>query len=178
MKQDIDNNCLKKSSPTAAAKRAVIGLMVAAFVTLASPVATADDYLVFNTLALHFKNADERRAFTPGIGWEYSPTRKFGYHVGTASDSFGSQAFYGGFNWATQTRNWGKARVRFLLGATVLHKQFHKNRDPSTKVVPFPVMEIGLTKKAVLNVSGSPQIDYAGLRNNTVLFLQFKWNTN
>ena len=63
------------------------------------PSAQADDgYLVLNTVALHFKNADERNAFTPGIGWEYSPSSKIGFHVGTLSDSFGYQAAYGGLN--------------------------------------------------------------------------------
>lgn len=160
-------------------KKLNLAAVLVALTMMASSTAVhAEQFVVFNTLALHFKNADERRAFTPGIGYEYSPSGRFGYHVGTASDSFGYQARYAGFNWATQTKKWGKARVRFLLGATILHKQFHKNSEPETKIIPFPVMEIGLTKKAVLNLSGSPQLDVAGLHNNTVLFLQFKWNTD
>lgn len=139
--------------------------------------AHANNFLVVNTAALHFKNADERRVFTPGIGWEYSPSAKLGYHVGTLSDSFGYQAAYGGLNWATRKYNAGPTRIRFILGATVLHKQFHKNADPETKVVPLPAVEFSLSNRAVLNVSGSPQIDYAGQRNNAVLFFQFKWNT-
>lgn len=144
---------------------------------LGSTPAIAKDYMVLNTLSLHFKNADERRAFTPGLGWEYSPSHKLGYHVGTASDSFGYQAVYGGLNWATNQFRLGKTGVRFILGATVLHKQFHKNSDAETKIVPFPVIEFELTKQAKLNLSGSPELDVAGFHNNTVLFLQFKWNT-
>jgi len=37
-------------------------------------------------------------------------------------------------------------------------------------------MEIKLNKRAVLNVSGSPQVDYGNHRNNAVLFFQFKLN--
>ncbi len=136
--------------------------------------ATADRYLVLSAAALHFENFSERRAFTPGIGLEYSPTRKLGFHVGTVSDSFGFQASYAGLNWATKKRSFGPLNTRFIVGATVLHKQFHKNTDPETKIVPFPVIELGLTKTSVLNISGSPQLDSVGLRNNAVLFFQFK----
>lgn len=145
-----------------------------ALLLLGSSAVRADQFLVFSTAALHFKNADERRAFTPGIGWEYSPSRKFGFHLGTLSDSFGFQAVYGGVNWATSRLQAGPVSFRFLAGATVVRKQFHKNTGPETKVLPFPVLEIGLSPKAVLNVSGSPQLDQAGLRNNAVLFLQYK----
>lgn len=152
------------------------GMVLLAVLALITTTAQAGNYLVLNTAALHFKNADERRAFTPGIGWEYSPSSKLGFHVGTLSDSFGYQAAYGGLNWATPEYTAGPARIRFILGATLLHKQYHKDSDPETKVVPLPAIEIALTNRAVLNVSGSPQIDYAGQRNNAVLFFQFKWN--
>jgi len=134
----------------------------------------ADGYLVLNTIALHFENADERNTFTPGIGWEYSPSSKIGFHVGTLADSFGYQAAYGGLNYASQPVLNGK--VRFMLGATILHKQFMKNAEPSTKLVPLPAVEIGLTEKAVLNVSGSPEVDYGEHHNNAVIFLQLKLN--
>jgi len=156
---------------------ALTAFFVAALALSTSTVARAENYVVLNTVALHFKNADERRAFTPGIGWEYSPSTKVGFHVGTLSDSFGFQASYGGINWATRKFNAGPAAFRFIVGATLLHKQFHKNSDPETKVVPFPAIEVSFSKRAVLNVSGSPQIDFAGQRNNAVMFFQFKWNT-
>ncbi len=154
-----------------------MGVVVLAMLALTTTAAQANNFLVLNTAALHFKNADERRAFTPGIGWEYSPSSKIGFHVGTLSDSFGYQAAYGGLNWATSVYRAGPARVRFILGATVLHKQFHKNSEPDTKIVPLPAVELALSNRAVLNISGSPQIDYAGQRNNAVLFFQFKWDT-
>ena len=132
------------------------------------------DFLVVSAGAYHFKNFDERNAFTPGIGWEYSPTSAFGWHAGTLSDSFGFQAMYGGINYATKPKFFGK--VRFLLGASIVHKQFKKNAEPETKILPFPVMEIKLSKRSVLNVSGSPQVDFADHRNNAVLFFQFKLN--
>ncbi len=134
----------------------------------------ADGYLVLSTAALHFENADERNAFTPGIGWEYSPSSKLGFHVGTLSDSFGYLASYGGINYASQPKLNG--RVRFLLGATVLHKQFTQDAEPSTKIVPLPAVELGLTDKAVVNISGSPEIDYGDHHNNAVIFFQLKLN--
>lgn len=139
----------------------------------ASAFAKADDgYLVFNTVALHFENTDERNTLTPGLGWEYSPSSRIGWHVGTLSDSFGYQSFYGGLNYATTPKLGG--RLRFLIGATVLHKQFKKNADPETKLVPLPAVEIKLTRRSVLNLSGSPQVDYGNHRNNAVLFFQYK----
>lgn len=144
----------------------------------AANTAYGKQFLVVSTAALHFKNADERRLFTPGLGWEYSPSKGTGFHVGTLSDSFGYQAAYAGLNWATSPLSAGPLDVRFILGATVLHKQFHKNSEPETKLVPLPALELALAPQAVLNISGSPQIDYAGQRNNAVLFFQFKWNTD
>jgi len=132
----------------------------------------ADGHLVFNTAAIHFKNFSDRNAFVPGIGWEYSPSGKAGFHVGTLSDSFGAQAAYLGVNYGT--RRFLNNKVRFLLGATVVHKQFHKNKPLETKIVPFPVMEMNLWKRASLNISGSPEIDYAGSHSNAVMFFQFK----
>jgi hypothetical protein len=131
-----------------------------------------DGYLVINTLALHFENANERNTLTPGVGWEYSPASKLGFHVGTLSDSFGYQSFYGGINYATMPRLAG--RVRFLLGATVLHKQYKKNGEPETRLVPLPAMEFKITRRSVLNLSGSPAVDFGNHRNNGVLFFQFK----
>jgi len=147
-------------------------LVVAGFGT--STAQAADGHLVFNTAAIHFKNASEREAFVPGLGWEFSPTGKVGFHVGTLSDSFGSQAAYAGLNYGT--RRFLNNRVRFLLGATVLYKQYHKNTDPEAKIVPFPVMEVALSKRASLNITGSPEIDYQGSHNNAVMFFQFKMN--
>ncbi|NND92818.1 MAG: hypothetical protein HKN42_18325 [Granulosicoccus sp.] len=148
-------------------------VLLAFGVLAGSGTAAADDgYLVFNTVALHFENADERNALTPGVGWEYSPSSKLGWHLGTLSDSFGYQAYYGGINYATAPRLAG--RVRFLIGATLLHKQYKKNAEPETKLVPLPAMEVKLTNRSVLNLSGSPQVDYGNHRNNAVLFFQFK----
>jgi len=59
-----------------------------------------------------------------------------------------------------------------------LHKQYKENAEPETKIVPLPAMEVKLTDRAVLNLSGSPQIDYGEHRNNAVLFFQFKVNVN
>lgn len=129
-------------------------------------------FLVINTLALHFENFDDRNAITPGIGWEYSPSSKLGWHGGTLSDSFGYQAYYGGVNYASKPMLYGK--LRFMIGATVLHKQYHKNTDPETKLVPLPAMEVKITKRGVLNVSGSPQVDYGEFSNNAVMFFQLK----
>ena len=129
-------------------------------------------YLVLSGGAYHFRNFSERNAFTPGLGWEYSPSGKIGWHAGTLSDSFGYQAMYGGINYATQPKFYG--RVRFLLGASIVHKQYKKNGDPETKLLPIPAMEVKLNKRAVLNVSGTPQVDYGNHKSNGVLFFQLK----
>jgi len=136
------------------------------------PSKADDSYLVLSAAAYHFKNFNERNLFTPGIGWEYSPSSKIGWHAGTLSDSFGYQAVYGGINYATKPMFY--SRVRFILGATVLHKQYKINSDAETRIVPLPAMEIKMTKRSVLNLSGSPQVDYANQKNNGVLFVQFK----
>jgi hypothetical protein len=133
-----------------------------------------NDFLVVSAGAYHFENFDERNAFTPGLGWEYSPSGKIGWHAGTLSDSFGYQAMYGGINYATKPKFFGK--VRFLIGASLVHKQYKKNAEAETKILPIPAMEIKLSKRSVLNVSGSPQVDYGDHRNNAVLFFQFKLN--
>ncbi len=155
------------------AKHALLAAVLG-FSLNANTASAADGHLVFNTAAVHFKNFSERRAFVPGLGWEYSPSGKFGFHAGTLSDSFGYQATYLGINYGT--RPVLENRVRFLLGATLVRKQFHKNSDPEVKIVPFPVMEISLTERAKVNVSGSPEIDYAGSHSNAVVFFQFKMN--
>ena len=145
----------------------VFGMMVA------STSAKADNgYLVLSTLALHFENFDDRNAFTPGVGWEYSPSSKLGWHGGTLSDSFGYQSYYGGINYATRSVIAG--RIRFLVGASVVHKQFKKNAEPETKVLPFPALEVKLTRRSVLNISGSPAVDFANQKNNAVMFFQYK----
>lgn len=157
-------------------KLAVAGVLVVSilFGTL-SQAKAADGFLVINTIALHFENFDERNTFTPGIGWEYSPSAKIGWHVGTLSDSFGYQSSYGGINYATNPKFNGK--VRFMLGATVLHKQFKKNAEPETKLVPLPAIEFRMSDRAVLNLSGSPQVDFGDQQNNAVLFFQLKIRT-
>ncbi|MEE9335362.1 MAG: hypothetical protein V3U65_14830 [Granulosicoccaceae bacterium] len=154
--------------------RLALASVVLALASFASPSYADDGYLVFSTAALHFKNQDERRALVPGVGWEYSPTKKLGFHVGTLSDSFGFQATYAGINYGTP-RFWNN-KARFLIGATIIHKQFHKNTSAEAKIVPFPVLEIALAKNAVLNISGSPKIDYAGSHSNGVMFFQVKFN--
>ena len=160
--------------PHTLAKALLLPAAVALSMGTGSSAQAEDGYLVLNTIALHFKNADERNTFTPGIGWEYSPSSKVGFHVGTLSDSFGYQAAYGGLNYATQPMF--ADRVRFMLGATILHKQFRQDSEPETKLVPLPAMELGITKKAVLNISGSPQVDIGDQRNNAVVFFQLKLN--
>lgn len=152
---------------------AAVALLAASLGT--TNAAHADNgHLVFSTAAYHFKNFNDRNAFTPGIGWEYSPSGKLGFHVGTLSDSFGTQAGYLGVNYGT--RRFINNRVRFLLGASVLYKQYHKNTEAEAKIVPFPVVEIALSKRAKLNITGSPEVDYAGSKSNAVMFFQFKMN--
>ncbi|MFK7995361.1 MAG: hypothetical protein AB8B87_14565 [Granulosicoccus sp.] len=155
-------------------RKPVAMFMLAASLLLGKAgLAHADNgYLVINTLALHFENFDDRNAFTPGVGWEYSPSAKIGWHIGTLSDSFGYQSAYGGINYATKPKLNGK--LRFMIGATILHKQFKKNGEPETKLVPLPAMEFRMSERTVLNLSGSPQVDFGDQKNNAVLFFQLK----
>lgn len=158
-------------------KRASAILAITTVLLLGSTPSRADDsFLVFNTLALHLQDAEGRNTVTPGIGWEYSPSGKLGFHGGTLADSFGYQAFYGGLNYATPRYAMFAGRVRFILGATVLRKQFRINGEPETKIVPLPAIELAMTKRAVLNISGSPEIDYGEHHNNAVVFVQLKLN--
>lgn len=150
-------------------QRVVLGL---ALCLAALPIQANDKFLVFNTVAVHFNAINERNDFTPGIGYEYSPTGKLGFHLGTVSDSFGYQAKYAGLNYGT--RRVFKNRFRLILGATIVNKQFHMNSEPQTKILPLPALEMTLSRHSVLNISGSPKIDYAGQRNNPVVWFQYK----
>ena len=157
-------------------KRASTLLALAALL-LGSPAALAEDgFLVFNTVALHLQKTEGRNTVTPGIGWEYSPSGRIGFHAGTLADSFGYQSYYGGLNYATPRYAAFAGKVRFILGATVLHKQFRIDGEPETKIVPFPALEFALSRRAVINVSGSPEIDFEEHHNNAVVFLQLKLN--
>lgn len=142
--------------------------------TAASNAHAEDQYLTFNTYSHHFEKANERRNFTPGIGWEYSPSNRIGFHVGTVLDSFNYQAKYVGINWATPRYKIFGGRVRFIVGLTALHKQFTPTSEPATKIVPLPVVEFRFSKRFVLNLSGSPEIDFNGHSNNAVLIFQGK----
>jgi len=152
--------------------------LIALIVSFGSTSALAqdkkNDFLVVSAGAYHFKNFSDRNAFTPGIGWEYSPSGKIGWHAGTLSDSFGYHAMYGGINYATKPMFSGE--VRFIIGASVVHKQFKVNAGAETKLLPIPAVEIRLTNRSVLNVSGSPQVDYGKHSSNSVLFFLFKLN--
>ena len=131
-----------------------------------------DGFVVFNTFAWHFEMSDERRDFTPGIGLEYSPSNRIGFHAGTLSDSFGYQAMYGGVHYSTP--RFFRNRVRVLLGVTALHKKYKIADEPETKLVPLPAIEFSITDRAVLNLSGSPDVDFGDISNNKVVWLQFK----
>jgi hypothetical protein len=156
------------------------GILITLLISLffSAPASAKDGYLVLNAVALHFDNFDDRNAAVPGLGWEYSPSSGLGWHVGTFSDSFGSRAAYTGINYATQKKRILSRDIRLLIGATVLHKQYHENQPLQTKIVPLPAIEISLSDKVVLNVSGSPEIDYKGEHNNAVMFFQLKMNVN
>ena len=156
--------------------RSAILAIVTALLLGSAPSHADDGYLVINTIALHPQKAEGRNLVTPGIGWEYSPSNRIGFHGGTLSDSFGYQSYYGGLNYATPRFGLFAGKVRFILGATVLHKQFRIDGEPETKVVPLPAVEFAFSERAVLNVSGSPEVDYAGHHNNAVVFLQLKLN--
>ena len=175
MPKGTDAIMSSRTARTAARLLAAAALLVGATATAADSPAEAgrnDGYLVFNTFAWHFENSDERNDFTPGIGWEYSPTNRLGFHVGTLSDSFGYQAKYGGIHYSTP--RFLDNRVRLMVGATALHKKYKIKDDPETKLVPLPAIEFSVSDRAVLNLSGSPDVDFGEISNNKVVWLQFK----
>jgi hypothetical protein len=79
-------------------------------------------------------------------------------------------------NYATKPVLYGK--VRFLLGASAVHKQYKKDADPETKLLPIPAVEVKLSDRSVLDISGSPQVDIGEHRNNAVMFFQLKVNVD
>ena len=163
----------RRLSRTAARLAAAAVLLAgASTVAASSEDGRLDGYVVFNTFAWHFEMSDERNDFTPGIGLEYSPTNRIGFHAGTLSDSFGYQAKYGGVHYTSP--RFFRNRMRVLLGATALHKQYKLLDDPETKIVPLPALEFSITDRAVLNLSGSPDVDFGDISNNKVVWLQFK----
>ena len=153
-------------------KAAAAVALVLASMNVSASTKADNNFLVLSTFALHFENFHERNALTPGVGWEYSPSNRLGWNAGTLSDSFGFQSYYAGINYATRPMLSG--RVRLLAGASIVHKQFKINGEPETKLLPFPALEVKLNRYAVLNVSGSPAVDFANHRNNAVLFFQYK----
>lgn len=160
---------LKKIIRVTAASALITGIF-------ATEVRAKDDFFVLNTVALHFDNFEDRNALVPGVGWEYSPSQRLGWHIGTFSDSFGSQATYTGINYATARKRILTRDVRLMIGATVLRKQYHANTELQTKIVPLPAVEVSVTENTVLNISGSPEVDYNGEHSNAVMFFQLKMN--
>jgi len=154
----------------------LVGILMFGLLGASGTAHAKDSYLTFNTFALHFKNADKRNNVTPGIGWEYSPSGKIGFHVGTVKDSFNYQAKYLGINYATPRYAALGGRVRFILGITALHKQYHPTSEPETKIVPLPAIEFQMSERFTLNISGSPEIDFDDHHNNAVMIFQGKWN--
>lgn len=140
----------------------------------AGKASASDNYFVMSAVALHFENSAERNTMVPGVGWEFSPSNNLGWHAGTFSDSFGSRATYAGINYGTPKARILTRDVRFLIGATVLRKQYHADKELQTKIIPFPVLEVSLTKSTILNISGSPEVDYNGEHSNAVMYFQLK----
>ena len=86
-------------------------VLVSGLFMTSTGIAKADNsFLVIDTLSLQFDDVNEKNAFTPGVGWERSPTSKVSRHAGTLADSFRLRPNYGGFNYATRRMLNGKLR--------------------------------------------------------------------
>lgn len=136
--------------------------------------ALAKDYLVMEGVSYHFKKNEERNALNLGFGFESSPTNKIGWQFGTFQDSFHQSAAYAGINYALKPFSLFGQSARFIPSLNVMRKKFAKKEYVSTRVVPIPVLEVCIRGNVVLNVGGSPRLDYDGVSTNGVLFFSLK----
>jgi len=147
-------------------------------VLLPAPVLAASRsarFLSLQGFSVHFKNAGERKAVHPTLGYEHSPNRTLGWQVGFFQDSFGKNASYLGFNYTPYRTRWLGKSVRLILAANIVRKQYLKGGEVETRIIPTPVIELGLYQNLSVNLTGSPQLDYGDNHHtNGVVFLQVK----
>ncbi len=137
--------------------------------------AEADEYISLQAVSFHFKKANERQAIHPSLGFEYSREHKLGWQAAWFKDSFGYQSGYMGINYSANKFKVLGVPVRLIGALNVVHKQFIKGGEGETKLVPIPIIEVGIQKHVSLNITGSPKLDYAnGKRTNGVLVMQLK----
>ncbi len=155
---------------------AAIGCLLAALASTSTGADEADDsmYVVFQTLTLHFDNFSERNGVNTTLGLERSPINQWGWQAGIFRDSFGRISGYAGLNrslYETRIRN---RPLRILLTANVVHKQFHKNKNRETKVIPLPTLELSATKALFINMGVVPETPDGRNHTNGLLFVQMK----
>ncbi|HBS25640.1 MAG TPA: hypothetical protein DD827_00695 [Gammaproteobacteria bacterium] len=135
----------------------------------------AVQYISLQAVSLHFKKYKERQAVHPSLGYEYSRNRKLGWQAAWFKDSFGYQSGYMGVNYTAKQFKLLGMSVRLIGALNVVHKQFVKGGDGETKLVPIPIIELGIQKYISLNITGSPELDYAnGKHTNGVVVMQLK----
>lgn len=149
-------------------------LLVTSILLLGNTHALADQYLVLEGFSYHMKKSDERNALNLGLGIESSPTHKWGWQVGTFRDSFHQNASYAGLNYALKPFPLLGQKARFIPSLNVVRKKFAKTEYVRTRVIPLPTLEVCINGKMILNVSGSPALDYDQTRTNGVVFLSLK----
>lgn len=136
----------------------------------------AKEFLVINSLALHFENFSERNTLTPGIGYEYSPDAGWGWHAGVFRDSFSQSSGYVGANYGFKPVYPMGVPTRLIMGVSAIHKQFFAGKGMQTLLLPVPILEFGVSRRTKLNISGAPAIKSGKYHNNGLLFVQLKFD--
>jgi hypothetical protein len=131
-------------------------------------------YAVVQTLTVHFNNFSERNGINSTLGLENSPLGGWGWQAGIFRDSFGRVSGYAGINHSLWQTDLHDIPLRFLFTANVVHKQFHKNRQRETKLIPLPTLELSASRNWLVNLGIIPETPKGTNHTNGLLFLQIK----
>jgi hypothetical protein len=160
-----------------------LSIVVLSFILLTiSSVSLAADlerFVSLPSLSYHFENFNDRKAFHPAIGYEYSPDHAVGWQAAFFQDSFGQDARYIGINYSSKGFALFGFRTRVMGVLNVMEKQYLKGKDLETRIIPMPILEVKASNKLSINVTGTPQLDYSDKHHtNGVILFQFKMAMN
>jgi len=157
----------------------VILSLVLLTVSSTSFAADLERFISLPSVSYHFENFSDRKAFHPGIGYEYSPDHAMGWQAALFQDSFGQDARYIGVNYSSKAFPLLGFRVRTMGVLNVMEKQYLKGQDIETRIIPMPILEVKATNKLSFNVTGTPQLDYSEKHHtNGVILFQLKMAMN
>jgi len=160
-----------------------LSIVVLSFILLSiSSVSLAEDlerFVSLPSISYHFENFNDRKAFHPGIGYEYSPDHALGWQAALFQDSFGQNAQYIGANYSSKAFPMFGLRMRVMGMLNIINKQFLKGQDVETRIIPMPIVEVKATQKLSFNITGTPQLDYSSQHHtNGVVLFQMKMALN